>query len=58
MDNFVVHPNDLAPGVEWWGPGVTRWLPGVRGVQEPKGGGLSGQEARLGAHGVKEWPRS
>ena len=31
---------------------------GARGVQESKGGGLSGQEARPGGHGVKEWPRS
>jgi len=30
---------------------------GARGVQESKGGGLSGQEARLGGHGVKEWQR-
>ena len=41
--------------------GVLGWpggCQGARGVQESKGGGLSGQEARLGGHGVKEWPRS
>ena len=30
---------------------------GARDVQESKGGGQSGQEARPGGHGVKEWPK-
>ena len=63
MDNFVVYPNDLAPGVKWWGPGVARWLPGGQGCPGVKrrwfkwpGGQAKGTWGQRVAKKLKEGP--